>query len=66
MMYFTRAISKEEDFDTTWSDINTIAKWSDDNFLKLNPKKCKFIIIHLEYASPVAMDPFCQGEIEEL
>ena len=40
-----RAISKQEDFDTTQSDINIIAKWSDDNFLKLNPKKCKFMII---------------------
>ena len=33
-----RAITKQEDLDKTQSDINTTAKWSDDNFLKLNPK----------------------------
>ena len=42
---FYRVISRQEDFIATQKDIDTIAKWSDENYLILNPLKCKFMVI---------------------
>ena len=47
-----KTISKQVDYTATQRDINAIAQWSDDNYLMLNPTKCKLMVISRKKRHP--------------
>ena len=40
-----RPIYSRNDYELVQEDILAVEKWSDDNFLTLNPQKCKYMLI---------------------
>ena len=50
-----RPIHSQNDYKLVQEDISAVEKWSDENFLTLNPQKCKYMVISRKRA-PTAPD----------
>ena len=46
-----RPLYRRDDYKLVQEDIAAIERWSDENFLTLNPQKCKYMLILSSYSS---------------
>ena len=52
-----KVLSDSHDFKAIQDDISNIESWSTDNYLTLNPKKCKYMIISRKKDPPAPVTP---------
>ena len=54
-------LSHIHDFIAIQEDISAVEDWSTDNYLTLNPKKCKYMIILRKRVTPLPETPLILG-----
>ena len=56
-----QVLSHVHDFIAIKEDISAVEDWSTDNYLTLNPKKCKYMIISRKRVTPLRETPLILG-----
>ena len=65
---YHRVIQEFHQFEEVQSDLTSLEEWSDDNFLQLNPLKCKSMILSKKRCPVSSSAPLylCGSELEEV